>query len=176
MAADPRISVGKNKCLPQKIKQSAEKKFRKKMQGCFMQFLHLIFVKKLQLQGALPPDPHWGCCPWTPTGGLLRPPGPHFSADFSIFNSHACWYFLGSVVSFICQLYFFFSFFFFLSIFRLIQASASKAEDPGFDSGLRHGDFSGSSHSSDLKIGTPVATLPGTWRCQCTGWPGVSIL
>ena len=34
------------------------------MQGCFMQFLRLIIVKKLQ--------------------------GPHFSADFSILNSHAC--------------------------------------------------------------------------------------
>ena len=26
------------------------------------------------------------------------------------------------------------------------------------------GIFPGSSHTSDLKIGTPVATLPGTWR------------
>ena len=49
-----------------------------KMQGCFVQFLRLIFVKKLQLR------------PLTPTGGLLRPPDPHFSADFSILNSHAC--------------------------------------------------------------------------------------
>ena len=79
----------KKKSLPPKIKRSAEKKFRKKMQGCFMQFLRLIFVKKLQLQGASPPDPHRVCCPWTPTEGLLRPPGPHFSADFSILNSHA---------------------------------------------------------------------------------------
>ena len=39
--------------------------------------------------------------------------------------------------------------------------------------------FSGSSHTSDFKIGTPVATLPGTWRCRVsagTGRPGVSIL
>ena len=39
--------------------------------------------------------------------------------------------------------------------------------------------FSGSSHTSDLKIGTPVATLPGTWRYRVstgTGRPGVSIL
>ena len=40
-----------------------------------MQFLRLIFVKKPRLQGASPLDP---------TGGLLRPPGAHFSADFSI--------------------------------------------------------------------------------------------
>ena len=41
------------------------------------------------------------------------------------------------------------------------------------------GIFSGSSHTSDLKIGIPVATLPGAWRYRVsagTGWPGVSIL
>ena len=39
--------------------------------------------------------------------------------------------------------------------------------------------FSGSSHTSDLKIGTPVATLPGAWRYRVstgTGRNGVSIL
>ena len=39
--------------------------------------------------------------------------------------------------------------------------------------------FSGSSHTSDLKTGTPVATLPGAWRYRVstgTGQPGVSIL
>ena len=43
----------------------------------------------------------------------------------------------------------------------VVKASASRAADPGFDSGLRHGDFSGSSHTSDFLIGIPVATLPG---------------
>ena len=41
------------------------------------------------------------------------------------------------------------------------------------------GIFSGSSHTSDLKIGTPGATLPGAWRYRVstgTGWPGVNIL
>ena len=41
------------------------------------------------------------------------------------------------------------------------------------------GIFSGSSHTSDFKIGTPVATLPGDWRYWVsagTGEPGVSIL
>ena len=33
-----------------------------------------------------------------------------------------------------------------------------------YDSCLRCGDFSASSHTSDVKIGTPVATLPGAWR------------
>ena len=39
--------------------------------------------------------------------------------------------------------------------------------------------FSGSSHTSDSKISTPVATLPGAWRYRVstgTGLPGVSIL
>ena len=39
--------------------------------------------------------------------------------------------------------------------------------------------FPGSSHTSDLEIGTPVAILPGAWRYRVnagTGWPGVSIL
>ena len=60
----------------------------------------------------------------------------------------------------------------------VVKASASGAEDPGFESRL-HRDFSGSSHASDLKIGTPVATLPGAWRYRVsagTGRPGVSIL
>ena len=41
------------------------------------------------------------------------------------------------------------------------------------------GIFSGSSHTSDFKIGTPVATLPGAWHYRVstgTGLPGVSIL
>ena len=41
------------------------------------------------------------------------------------------------------------------------------------------GIFSGSSHTCDLNIGTPVATLPGAWYYRVstgTGWPGVSIL
>ena len=39
--------------------------------------------------------------------------------------------------------------------------------------------FPGSSHTSDLKIGTPVVTLPGAWCYRVsagTGWPYVSIL
>ena len=61
----------------------------------------------------------------------------------------------------------------------MVKASASGAEDPGFDFRLRR-DFSGSSHTSDFKIGTLVATLPaGAWRYKVsagTGRPGVSIL
>ena len=41
------------------------------------------------------------------------------------------------------------------------------------------GIFSGSSHTSDSKIGTLVATLSGAWRSRVstgTGRPGVSIL
>ena len=60
----------------------------------------------------------------------------------------------------------------------VVKASASRAEDPGFESRLRR-DFSGSSHTGDLKTGTAVATLPGAWRYRVSagaGWPGVSIL
>ena len=56
--------------------------------------------------------------------------------------------------------------------------SISGAEDPGFESRLLR-DFSGSSHTSDFKIGTPVATLPGAWRDRVsagTGRAGVNIL
>ena len=59
------------------------------------------------------------------------------------------------------------------------KASASRAEDPGFESRLRRDFFSGSSHTSDSKMGTPVATLPGAWRYRVstgTGRPGVSTL
>ena len=59
----------------------------------------------------------------------------------------------------------------------MVKASASVAEDPGFESRLRR-DFSGSSHTSDFKIVTSVATLPGAWRCRVsadTGRPGVNI-
>ena len=56
----------------------------------------------------------------------------------------------------------------------MVEASTSKAEDPEFESRLRR-DFSGSSHTSDLKIGTPVVTM--RYRVSArTGRPGVSIL
>ena len=41
------------------------------------------------------------------------------------------------------------------------------------------GIFPGLSHISDLKTGTPGATLPGTWCYRVsagTGWPSVSLL
>ena len=61
----------------------------------------------------------------------------------------------------------------------VVKASASKAEGPGFKSRLRPDFFRGSSHTNDLKIGTPVATLPGAWCNRVSAWtgrPGVSIL
>ena len=60
----------------------------------------------------------------------------------------------------------------------MVKAFASRAEDPGFKPCLRW-DFSGSSQTSDLNIGAPVASQPGTWRYRVstwTGWPGVSLL
>ena len=63
-------------------------------------------------------------------------------------------------------------------VVKTSASGASGAEDPGFESRLRR-DFSGSSHTSDLKTGTPVATLPGAWHYRViagTCRPGVSIL
>ena len=60
----------------------------------------------------------------------------------------------------------------------VVKASASRAEDPESNPACT-GIFPGSSHTSDLRIGTPVATLPGAWRYRVsagTGRPGVSIL
>ena len=54
---------------------------------------------------------------------------------------------------------------------QVVKASASGAEDPGFESHFGR-DFSGLSHTSDLKIGTAVATLPGAWRDRVTGGTG----
>ena len=51
-------------------------------------------------------------------------------------------------------------------------------ENPRFESCLQR-DFSGSSHTSDFKIGAPVATLPGAWHYRVsagTGRPSISIL
>ena len=61
----------------------------------------------------------------------------------------------------------------------VVKASASREAGQGFDSRLCRGDFSGSSHTSDLKIGSPVANLPGARRYRVsagTGWPDVCIL
>ena len=61
----------------------------------------------------------------------------------------------------------------------VVKASHSDAAGPGSISNFPRGVFPQSSHSSDLKIGTPLATLPGTgcYRVSAgTGWPGVSIL
>ena len=61
----------------------------------------------------------------------------------------------------------------------VVKLSASRVEDPRFEARFLCRDFSGSSHTSDSKLGTPVATLPNAWCYRVsagTGWPGVSIL
>ena len=60
----------------------------------------------------------------------------------------------------------------------VVKAFVSEEEGPGFESRSRR-DFSGSSHTSDFKIGTPVPTLPDAWHYRVsagTGRPSVSIL
>ena len=53
----------------------------------------------------------------------------------------------------------------------VVKASTSRADDPGFESRLRR-DFPGSSHTSDFKIGTSVASLPGAWRYRVSAGTG----
>ena len=60
----------------------------------------------------------------------------------------------------------------------VIKASALGVEDPEFESCLRW-NFSRSSRTSALNIGTPMASLVDAWHYRVsagTGWPGVSIL
>ena len=60
----------------------------------------------------------------------------------------------------------------------MVKASASREEDPGFESRVRR-IFIASCQACDLKIGTPVDVLlgPGRYRVSAgTGWSGVSIL
>ena len=54
-----------------------------------------------------------------------------------------------------------------------------ETDRQGESDGEQETDICEKSHTSDFKIGTPVATLPGTWCCSVsagTSWPGVSIL
>ena len=51
---------------------------------------------------------------------------------------------------------------------QVVKAPAPRAKGPEFESHLRR-DFSG---SSDLEIGTPVATLPGAWCYRVSAGTG----
>ena len=67
-----------------------------------------------------------------------------------------------------------------LAMFSLLYWLRDKALAlrSGFNSCFHKGTVSRLSHTSDLRIGTPVATLPGAWHYRVngeTGWPGVSI-
>ena len=59
-----------------------------------------------------------------------------------------------------------------------LRCPPRERKSPGLNPACA-GIFSGSSHTSDLKIGTPVATLPDAWCYRVnagTGWLGVSLL
>ena len=61
----------------------------------------------------------------------------------------------------------------------VVKTFTSRVQDPGFDSCWCCGDFSRLRCTSDMKIGTPVATLPGAWHYRVsaeTSQPGVSLL
>ena len=72
---------------------------------------------------------------------------------------------------------FFFFFFFFLSVsfdrlFGLVvRRPPRERKIPGSNPAFA-GIFSGLSHTSDSKIGIPVATLPGAWRCRVSAGTG----
>ena len=60
----------------------------------------------------------------------------------------------------------------------VVKVAILRAEDLGSIPAISLGDFSGLSHTSNLKIGTPVAALPGVQRYRVgagTCWPGVSM-
>ena len=68
--------------------------------------------------------------------------------------------------------------FFTASLAKWLRRPPRERKVPGSNPAC-DGIFSGSSHTSDLKTGTPVATLPGAWRFRVstgTGRPGVSVL
>ena len=61
----------------------------------------------------------------------------------------------------------------------MMMMSTRRAADPGPGLAFPFGAFSRSSHASDLKIDTLVATRSGAWRYRVsakTDWPDVSIL
>ena len=72
----------------------------------------------------------------------------------------------------------FFSVFVTASLAKWLRRPPQERKVPGSNPACS-GIFPGSSHTSDFKIGTPVATLPGAWRYRVstgTGRPSVSIL
>ena len=56
-----------------------------------------------------------------------------------------------------------------LVLWQLMECVLPKLQDPGFDFRLRCRDFSGSSHTSDLKTDTPVTP------CQAPGVIGSAL-
>ena len=61
----------------------------------------------------------------------------------------------------------------------ILTAPLASAADLGSIPVFVVGTFSGSSRTTDLKHGSPIASLPGTWHYSVSagiGWPSVSIL
>ena len=64
-------------------------------------------------------------------------------------------------------------------LIRLVVECPPPERQTGFDSHFCRGFFSKSSQTSDLKIGSPVVTLPDAWCYRVsvgTGWTSASIL
>ena len=61
----------------------------------------------------------------------------------------------------------------------MVKAYASRVTDLGSIPTSPNGSFSGSSHTSDLEIGSPVTALSGDCCNRvsiCTGWSGVDVV
>ena len=118
----------------------------------------------------------WGDCiavthrVWTRAGYLMI-------THCYLMITHCLFLLLSAFTSLLLSIFFFF-FFWHRLVGQVVKASTSRVEDLGFESRLLW-NFSGSSHTSDFKIGTSVATLPGTCCYKIspgTGLPCFSIL
>ena len=88
-----------------------------------------------------------------------------FTQSRQIGSGYSCWYRLGFAVTLPC--------------WHSGKGVYLTHSSPGFDSHWCHESFARSSHTSDLKTGTPVATMPGAWHYRVSagaGWPFVSLL
>ena len=54
----------------------------------------------------------------------------------------------------------------------VVRRPPRERKIPGWNPACAGIFFSGLSHTSDLKIGIPVATLPGAWRCRANAGTG----
>ena len=189
LATDPRISVGKKKMsAPLKLECNGFTPSywqNWKMQGCFMQFLHLIFCWKASASGGFAQAPTFQL-----TFPFLIPMPAYVSllkqltdvsivlCYLSVHHKSYCMYSDGR------QFFYHWGQKDCMSSSRnhlvgLVVRRPPREQKTLCSNPACSGIFSGLSHTSDFKIGTPESTLPGTWHYRVntgTGWASVSIL